>query len=146
MYKKILIATDGSDNSLRASRHGIKLAKAQGAEAIVIYVINEAIISSVISAIIRRGPPKEDIREQLKKSAALAANEVVKMGEAAGVKVEPIIREGDPAGRIVETARMEDADLIVMGSHGEGGISSKLIGSVAQKVLNWAEEPVMVVR
>jgi nucleotide-binding universal stress UspA family protein len=68
------------------------------------------------------------------------------MGEAAGGQVEPIIKEGDPASRILETAEIEGVDLILMGSHGEGGISSKLIGSVAEKVLNWSTAPVMIVR
>lgn len=146
MYKKILITTDGSDDSMQACRHGIELANTEGSEVVALYVINEAVISSAISAMAHHGTSKEDLRDLLKKSAEGTLAEVVKMGEAAGVAVEPLIREGDAAGRIVETAEIEDVDLVVVGRHGEGGRISKLMGSVAQKVLYWSEKPVMVVR
>jgi len=146
MYEKILIATDGSATSMNSSRSGIKLAKFLGSEVVVLYVINEMAISRVIAAMIGRGFAQEDLRRALKASAEEVVSAVCKMGEAAGVRVEPLIKEGDPASRIVDTAEIEGADLILMGSHGEGGLSSKLIGSVAQKVLNWSSVPVMIVR
>jgi nucleotide-binding universal stress UspA family protein len=146
MYEKILIATDGSAASMNSSKSGIKLAKSLGSEVLVLYVINEMAISRVIASMIGRGFRQEDLRLALKASAEKVVSEVTKMGEAAGVQVEPIIKEGDPASRILETAEIEGVDLILMGSHGEGGISSKLIGSVAEKVLNWSTAPVMIVR
>jgi len=146
MYRKILIATDGSDRSTKSSRHGVKLAKSLGSDVLVLYVINEMAISKVIASLLRKGTSEEDLRRTLKASAEKIVLEVSKMGEASGVRVEPLIREGDPASRILDAARIENVDLIVMGSHGEGGITSKLIGSVAQKVLNWSDTPVMIVR
>lgn len=146
MYRKILIATDGSDPSMKASRYGVKLAKSLSSQVTVLYVINETAISKAISSLVGRGFSEEDLRRTLKDSAEGIVAEVSKMGEAAGVCVEAQIREGDPALRILDEAGMEGVDLILMGSHGEGGISSRLIGSVAQKVLNWSETPVMVVR
>jgi nucleotide-binding universal stress UspA family protein len=146
MYRKILIATDGSHSSISSSRHGVKLAKTLGSDVLVLYVINEMAISRVIASIVRKGFAQEDLRKALKASAEKIVTEVAKMGEASGVRVEPLIREGDPASRILDTARIEGVDLIQMGSHGEGGITSKLIGSVAQKVLNWSDTPVMIVR
>ncbi len=146
MYRKILIATDGSDSSIESSRHGVKLAKSLGSDILVLYVINDMAISRVIAAMIRKGFAEEDLRKALKASAEKIVSEVCKMGEASGVQVEPLIKEGDPASRILDTARIEGVDLILMGSHGEGGITSKLIGSVAQKVLNWSSTPVMIVR
>ena len=146
MYRKILIATDGSENSIRSSRHGVKLAKSLGSDVLVIYVVNEMAISKAIAALVGRGFSQEDLRAALKGSAEKIVAEVCKMGDASGVRVEPLIREGDPASRILDTAGIEEVDLIIMGSHGEGGISSKLIGSVAQKVLNWSDAPVMIVR
>jgi nucleotide-binding universal stress UspA family protein len=146
MYRKILIATDGSERSIKSSRHGIKLAKSLGSDVLVIYVINEMAISSVIATLIRKGSSEEDLRKTLKASAEKIVMEVAKMGEASGVRVESLIREGDPASRILDVARIEGVDLILMGSHGEGGITKRLIGSVAQKVLNWSDTPVMIVR
>lgn len=146
MYEKILIATDGSDASLKASEHGVKLAQSQGADVLALYVINEAAISSVISSAVLHGSSRGDLKANMKEAAEKAVNEVAKMGEAAGVKVDPQVREGDAAGKIVETAGINGADVIVIGSHGEGGVTSKLIGSITQKVLIWSELPVIVVR
>jgi nucleotide-binding universal stress UspA family protein len=146
MYRKILIATDGSDPSMKASRYGVKLAKSLASRVTVLYVINETAISKAMASLVGRGFSEEDLRRTLKNSAEGIVAEVSKMGDAAGVCVEPLIREGDPALRILDEAGIEEVDLILMGSHGEGGISSRLIGSVAQKVLNWSETPVMVVR
>ena len=146
MYRKILIATDGSDSSMKSSRHGVKLAKTLGSDVLVLYVINEMAISRILASLARRGSSEEDLRETLKASAEKIVTEVAKMGEASGVRVEPLIREGDPASRILDAARIEGVDLILMGSHGEGGITRRLIGSVAQKVLNWSDTPVMIVR
>jgi len=146
MYRKILIATDGSESSIITSRHGVKLAKSLGSDVLVLYVINEMAISRVIATLVRQGLPVEDLRRALKVSAEKIVSEVAKMGEASGVRVEPLIQEGDPASRILDVARIEGVNLILMGSHGEGRITSKLIGSVAQKVLNWSDTPVMIVR
>ncbi len=146
MYRKILIATDGSDSSTKSSRHGVKLAKALGSDVLVLYVINEMAISKVIASLVLKGTSEDDLRGALKASAEKIVAEVAKMGEASGVRVEPFIREGDPASMILDLARIEGVDLILMGSHGEGGITKRLIGSVAQKVLNWSLTPVMIVR
>ncbi|MDF0590003.1 universal stress protein [Candidatus Methanocrinis natronophilus] len=146
MYRKILIATDGSEASKAAEREGIKLAKYLGSEVGVLNVINEMAISKAIAALIGRGFSEEDLRRTLKDSAEEIVTDAAKVGEDFGLRVEPLIREGDPAIRILETAAIEGAGLIILGSHGEGGISSRLIGSVAQKVVNWSETPVMVVR
>ncbi len=64
----------------------------------------------------------------------------------AGVPVETMVKSGAPANMIVDLARTEGVDLIVMGSHGESGVTKLLIGSVVQKVLYWATCPVLVVR
>ncbi|MCR3883436.1 universal stress protein [Methanotrichaceae archaeon M04Ac] len=146
MYRKILIATDGSEVSKAAERGGMKLAKSLGSEVVVLNVINEMAISKAIAALVGRGFTEEDLRRTLKDSAEEIVMEATKMGEDSGVRVDPLIREGDPALRILETAAIEGADLILVGCHGEGGITSNLIGSVAQKVLNWSETTVMVVR
>jgi len=146
MYRKILIATDGSEASKAAERGGMELAKCLGSEVVVLNVINEMAISKAIAALVGKVFSEEDLRRTLKDSAEEIVMDAAKMGEEFGVRVEALIREGDPALRILETAAIEGVGLILLGSHGEGGISSRLIGSVAQKVVNWSETPVMVVR
>lgn len=143
MYKRILIATDGSDKSRLAAEEGLELAKALGAEVLALYVVNEVVIASAVRQL---GADKKEVEAKLQKQGEKALDDIKEMGEKLGVKVEPVIRIGAPANVIIDVARTENIDCIVMGSHGESGVSKLLIGSVVQKVLYWATTPVLVVR
>jgi nucleotide-binding universal stress UspA family protein len=143
MYKRILIATDGSDKSNVAAQEGMDLAKGLGAEVIALNVINEVVIASAVRQL---GSDRKEVEDKLMAAGMKAVDSLKKMGDAAGVKVDSIVRMGSPANMVIDVARNEGADLIVMGSHGESGASKLLIGSVVQKVLYWATIPVLVVR
>lgn len=143
MYKRILIATDGSDRSRLAAEEGIGLAKAINSEVMALYVVNEV---AVASAVRQLGSDRKEVQDKLEAAGQKAVGVVKKMGDEAGVKVEALVRTGAPANMIIDVAAAEKADLIVMGSHGESGASKLLIGSVVQKVLYWASMPVLVVR
>ncbi|MDD1761959.1 MAG: universal stress protein [Methanothrix sp.] len=143
MYKRILIATDGSDKSKIAAEEGMELAKALGAQVIALNVINEVVIASAVRQL---GADRKDVESKLEKAGGKAVDELKAMGAKMGVNVDTIVRIGAPANTVIDTAGAEKADLIVMGSHGESGASKLLIGSVVQKVLYWATIPVLVVR
>lgn len=143
MYKRILIATDGSDKSNLAAQAGIELAKALGAEVIALNVVNEVVIASAVRQL---GSDRKEVEDKLMAGGQKAVDAIKKLANAAGVKVDPLVRMGSPANMVIDVARNEGADLIVMGSHGESGASKLLIGSVVQKVLYWATIPVLVVR
>jgi nucleotide-binding universal stress UspA family protein len=143
MYKRILIATDGSDKSKIAAEEGLELAKALGAQVIALNVINEVVIASAVRQL---GADRKDVESKLEKAGGKAVDELKAMGAKMGVNVDTIVRIGAPANTVIDTAGAEKADLIVMGSHGESGASKLLIGSVVQKVLYWATIPVLVVR
>lgn len=143
MYKRILIATDGSDKSRLAAEEGLELAKALGAEVLALYVVNEVVIASAVRQL---GADKKEVEAKLQRQGEKALDDIKEMGETLGVKVETVIRIGAPANVIIDVARTENIDCIVMGSHGESGVSKLLIGSVVQKVLYWATTPVLVVR
>jgi len=143
MYKRILIATDGSDKSKKAAEEGLELAKSLGAQVIALNVINEVVIASAVRQL---GADRKDVESKLEKAGGKAVDELKAMGAKMGVNVDTIVRIGAPANTVIDTAGAEKADLIVMGSHGESGASKLLIGSVVQKVLYWATIPVLVVR
>jgi nucleotide-binding universal stress UspA family protein len=143
MYKRILIATDGSDKSMKAAEEGLELAKAVGAQVIALNVINEVVIASAVRQL---GADRKDVESKLEKAGGKAVDNLKAMGAKIGVNVDTIVRIGAPANTVIDTAGAEKADLIVMGSHGESGASKLLIGSVVQKVLYWATIPVLVVR
>ncbi len=143
MYKRILIATDGSDKSRKAAEEGIELAKALGAQVIALNVVNEVVIASAVRQL---GSDRKDVEAKLKAAGTKAVDDIKAMAAKAGVTVDPIVRIGAPANTVIDVSGAEKADLIVMGSHGESGAAKLLIGSVVQKVLYWASIPVLVVR
>jgi len=143
MYKRILIATDGSDKSNKAAQEGLELAKSLGASVIALYVVNEVVIASAVRQL---GADRKEVEGKLSTTGQKAVDSIKKTGSDAGVAVDTIVRIGVPANDVIDVAGAENADLIVMGSHGESGASKLLIGSVVQKVLYWATIPVLVVR
>ncbi len=143
MYKRILIATDGSDKSKKAAEEGIELAKALGAQVIALNVVNEVVVASAVRQL---GADRKETEDKLMVAGQKAVDSIKKMGDAAGVPVDTITRIGAPANDVIDVASAEKVDLIVMGSHGESGAAKLLIGSVVQKVLYWATVPVLVVR
>jgi len=143
MYDLILVATDGSAKSKVAVEHGINLAKSVGASVLGIYVVNDIVVASAVRQL---GADKKEIEGRLQVAGEKALGEIKKMADAAGVSVDTTIRYGAPANTVIDVARTEGVDLIVMGSHGESGVTKLLTGSVVQKVLYWASCPVLVVR
>ncbi len=140
-YRSIVIATDGSENSERAISYGIEIAKMSGATVHAIYVVDTSSFSSI-----PMDAGWEAMYEILKKEGEKAVSDVKENGEAAGVEVKEILGEGHPSNEIIDFAENNNADLIVMGTHGKSGIDRFLLGSVAEKVVRNSKIPVMVVR
>ena len=149
MYKKILIATDGSELAGRALEHGLKLAKLVGAEVTILTVTEPAAVvgagyASIAGTMIDPMPEliqaQEDAAKQVLGAAEAAA-------QAAGVSVKTrLIDNSFPAEGIVAAAEETSADLIVMGSHGRRGIGRLLLGSQTSNVLAHSKVPVLVTR
>lgn len=142
MYKKILIATDGSDHSEEAEKHGLTLAKKLEASVTALFVVEGIHPSRTIVS-----PPSLLLKEQietLREEGRKIVNRVVKKGNEMGVDVEPMVVEGHPAQEIIEHAA--DHDLVVMGTLGRSGLSHLVMGSVAERVVRHAPVPVLVVR
>ena len=141
IYDRILVPTDGSDEMARVVEHAIDLAIAHDAAIDAVYVINSASYA---------GLPMESswegIDEMLREDAEEAVAAVRDAGDARGVPVTATILEGSPSRKIVEFAEREECDLVVMGTHGRGGIDRLLLGSVAEKVVRASNVPVLTVR
>jgi len=88
----------------------------------------------------------KNVTTLLDTNAQAALDEVVDMGAEHDVPVETEIVEGPPSKEIITAAEVDNCDLIVMGTHGRGGINRLLLGSVAEKVVRSASVPVMTVR
>ena len=135
----ILLATDGSAASEGASGEAIDLAVQVGARLLVVSVLGASSRPSEASAE-TAGPA--DSRDSL----TTKAQALVQRAKAAGADATFLVWDGDPGEAIVAAADSENADLIVVGSHGRSGVSRFLIGSVSDHVVRHAHCPVMVVR
>lgn len=140
LYRNIMIATDGSENSQRAISYGIKLAKFSGATVYAVYVVNTP---STISDSWTAG--KETMHEVMRDDGRNILSRVKKFAEDSKVPVKEILLEGYPSSEIINFAEKNNIDLIIMGTLGKTGIEKFLLGSVAEKVVRSSKVPVMVV-
>jgi nucleotide-binding universal stress UspA family protein len=144
MYKRILVPTDGSDITSSAVQTAISLAKLTGATLCAIS-IKEPFPYSAISEM-QPVPPQEfyDAQERI---AADRIRAVLDAAGAAGVSCKGNTIEAlHPWEAIVDHAKTEQCDLVVMASHGRRGVSALLLGSETQKVLTHCNLPVLVVK
>lgn len=139
MYKKILVPTDGSEFAKKAEKHALFIAKVSGAEVIAVSVTENNFVN---------GLPLDDevyqLNQVLRERSQENLDEFDKLNED-DLEITHIIREGSPAKVILEVAKEEDIDLIVMGSSGKSGFDRFIMGSVADKVVNSAKCAVLVV-
>lgn len=141
MYDRILVPTDGSADTERAVEHAAELAVAHGAELRAVYVVNSATFAGLPME-----TSWEGIDDVLREEGESALERVEEVVAKYGVPVETRLLEGSPSRRIVEYAESEDCDLVVMGTHGRGGIDRLLLGSVAEGVVRASSVPVLTVR
>lgn len=141
MFKKIMVAIDGSECAGGAAKTACALAEQlRGAEVRLIHVVEDA---PSRGEVMRSGM---EVKPVLKEKAKARTAPVIEVFEAAGVDHSLKVALGDPADKIVETARDEEMDLIVIGSRGLGSVGSLLLGSVSRRVSQQAACPVMIVK
>jgi nucleotide-binding universal stress UspA family protein len=144
MYKRILVPTDGSDISAKAVQTAAALSRLTGA-ALVTLSVKEPFPYSAISEM-QPVPPQEfyDAQERI---AAERVKTAVDAAQAAGVTCEGFTVEAlHPWEAILDTAKTQGCDLVVMASHGRRGLSALLLGSETQKVLTHSTVPVLIVK
>jgi len=138
-YRNIVIATDGSENSLKAISYGIEIAKLSGATVHALYVIDITSFSSI-----PMDAGWEAMYDTLRKEGEKAISMVQERGKVSGVEVREVLLEGHPSNEIINFAENNNVDLIVMGTLGKTGLDRFLMGSVAEKVVRDARCPVLV--
>jgi len=143
MFYRIIVPTDFSSCSEEAWRLAQRLAGMSGAELVLTHVLTEA-------PLFREGPfimPKvREVFEAARSFADAALQEWVAKARAEGLSARAALRTGVAYQEIVTLAVDERADLIVIGTHGRGGIDRALLGSVADRVIRLAPCPVLTVR
>ncbi|HEX9100286.1 MAG TPA: universal stress protein [Candidatus Dormibacteraeota bacterium] len=134
--RRILICTDGSRASLAAARAAIDLAAGWKSEVRAVYVVETADAD---------GKPAPEMIERMREGGRAILNRIAQMGDAKSVKVVQALLEGVPFEAILNDARGWKADLIVMGRTGRTGPGRALLGSEAERVLEFTERPVLIV-
>jgi nucleotide-binding universal stress UspA family protein len=142
VLRKVLIATDGSENAEKAADFGIQIAGLSGAKVYAAYVIDTTPYYSIPLDQVW----SKEVYEQIEKMGHEITADVEKTAKAAGLEAESIVLKGDPAKQIVDFAEKQNVDLIIVGSHGIGEFERLVIGSVSEKVVRHAKVPVLVVR
>jgi nucleotide-binding universal stress UspA family protein len=144
MFKRILFPTDGSDITAKALQSAIGMAKLTQAELFVI-AVKDPFPYGAISEM-QPTPPQEflDAQERVASARVKAATDAATAAglSAKGHTVEAV----HPWEAIIEHAKSQGCDLVVMASHGRRGLSALLLGSETQKVLTHIDLPVLVVR
>jgi nucleotide-binding universal stress UspA family protein len=147
MFKNILIPTDGSPLSRKAAVQGVALAKSVGARVTAFFAAPPAtpIVYRHNLPVGYATPGKHD--QMIKKTAAKYLEFVERAAKKARVPYEAVYFTSDyPQEDILKVAEKKKCDLIVMGTHGSGGLRGMFVGSVTQKVLAKSKVPVMVFR
>lgn len=138
-YKKILIAVDNSEYSMKAAKKGLELAHQLEAKAALIFVVEKSQAMGNIDA----GITHAQALIILKKEAEQTLDELAEMYN--GKELMKFMPEGNPEEDILKTAKDWDADLLVLGTHGRTGLKHLLMGSTAERVMRHSEIPVLMV-
>lgn len=139
MFKKILLANDGSKHSLRAAEKAIELAKLKkDAKVEVIYVVDG---KTSKTDVINHWNEAEVEGLRLNKLEAVA-----KKAKEEGIEFEIKILRGEPAPTIIKHANENDFDMLVIGSRGLNKLQEMVLGSVSHKVAKYVKCPVLIIK
>ena len=140
MFKKILVATDGSEHGYRAAKVALELGKMSGGKVTAIYVADTNRTSHLPDDMLLFS-----IRELLLKEGKEALKQVETLAKDMGVAFASLVAEGNPGSEIISYAEAEGMDIIILGAVGRTGLDKFLLGSVAEKVVRSSKIPVLTI-
>lgn len=146
MAYKLLLASDGSDNAVRAAGFVVELLAAAPAIEVTVLVVNDILEKMKYYSPLRSPVVIEEVDVFFKEKTQEALDATMKVFEKHGVKAAGVTRMGNPAQEIVDFAREEGVSHIVVGSRGMGSLKGIVLGSVSSKVIQLASTPVTVVK
>ncbi len=149
MFRRVLLATDFSAQAEAAYPWAARLAVSNGGLVVLLHALEDDLVATapvfahyMAPGALDIGHYREEFRRGAEKALAAAADKV----RALGARVEPVMAEsGKPAQAIVEAALERSCSVIVIATHGRGGLAHLLLGSTAEKVVRIAKVPVLTV-
>jgi len=149
MFSRILLSTDFSEQAEIAYPWAAKMAACDGGKVILMHALEDDLVATAPVFAGYMAPGALDLgsyREEFRAGAQRALDAAAEKLRAQGVEVEAVLVErGKPSQAIVATAKEMDCSVIVISTHGRGGLAHLLLGSTAEKVVRTAGVPVMTV-
>lgn len=146
MYRRILVALDGSETSMRALTASLNLARQGGGRVRMVHVVEEL---AYLGGFDPYGASSGDLVKVIRENAAKVLANGLAAAQSAGVEADTVLCDnmGERLPEAVaDAAREWNADLIVVGTHGRRGIGRVLMGSGAEQIIRISPVPVLVIR
>jgi nucleotide-binding universal stress UspA family protein len=145
---KILLAIDKSGYKDKATAYAITLAKSLSAEVTAVHVVGRSSLGASRDLLgYYRGGMLKGYQDALKKDAQKFLDKVVELGEKDGVTMHSEVLVGSPVKKvIVDYAKNQKVDLIIIGARGMAGMEKFVLGGIAHAVVSYAHCPVLAVR
>jgi len=153
LYKKILVALDGSEPSNNALEHAATIATKFKAKLIMLAVVQRVMIpmfpdEGFGGVPLSSSKDMEQYQEKMREVHQSVLDEAMIQikKEHPGLMLEAVLKEGRPSVTITDFAENEGVDLIVMGSRGIGGYTGWILGSTSRRVVDSCTKPVIIVK
>jgi nucleotide-binding universal stress UspA family protein len=143
LFRHILVPTDGSQPSVAAGRLAVQLAAVHRARITFVYIVDSSAIGEMTGTL---GKTAQQVQHELELSGQRCLNHLACLAANADLTADQVICYGTPHSEIERLAREQQVDLIVIGQVGHRGPRRILIGSVTERVIEYAPCPVLVVK
>jgi nucleotide-binding universal stress UspA family protein len=144
-FKRIIVPIDFSDCSRIALEYAAATARAHKSKLTILHVYEESFVEPYVNAANSEEEANEIIKE-IERMNETKYDEFLKTVDLSGVEYEKLLKKGIPETDIVEIAMEQQANLIVMGTHGRSGIKHILIGSTAEEVVRTVHCDIIIVK
>jgi nucleotide-binding universal stress UspA family protein len=144
MYKRVLVAIDGSETSNVALQEAVKIAKDHGSQLRLVHVVDLTMAYSAVEA-----PYIFEYRKAMEEEGRKVLAECATLPRSAGVQCDSkcVVTFGKHVYEVIEEeAAQWPADLVVIGTHGRTGIRRLLLGSVAEGLTRISSKPILLIR
>ena len=143
IFHRILAPTDGSGPSVAAGMFAIQLAASQGASITFVYVVDTVVADELKDA---SGKTVSQVQRELARAGQRYLDHLARLASEVQLEADRVLRYGTPHVEIVDLAKEQDVDLVVIAHVGRRGLRRFPIGSVTERVIEYAPCPVLVVK
>jgi nucleotide-binding universal stress UspA family protein len=140
--QRIVVGVDGSDQSIDAAQVAASLARARGADLVIVTVVRPP---EGWWGVVGSPPTAEALGDALSDAQQQVLDTTIEAVDLDGIEYDTVEEIGEPAQRLIEVCERLDADLLVVGRRGAGFLRRMVVGSVASHVVNEAPCPVLIV-